>query len=60
MQFGRAPEVSQGSIGDLRYGPSDANFTTMRLRSGAEAAQCPPNLTNWGRPRADLLRPIAD
>ena len=55
MQFGRVPEVRQGSIGDLRYGPSDANFTTMQLRSGAAAAECPPNLTNWGRPRADLL-----
>ena len=55
MQFGRVPEIKPGSIGDLRYGQSDANFTTMALRSGDAAAQCPPNLTSWGRPRADLL-----
>ena len=55
MQFGRVPEIGRSTIGDLRYGASSANFTTMRLKSGAAAAECPPNLTNWGMPRADLL-----
>ena len=56
MQFGRAPEVADGAITDLRYGNSfRRNFTTMMLRPPAEAARCPANLTAWRPPRADLL-----
>jgi inner membrane protein len=56
LQFGRAPAVSDGEIADLRFGRVGGNFTRMRLRGGTEAAVCPPNLTDWIPPRADLLR----
>jgi inner membrane protein len=56
MQFGRAPQVADGTISDVRYGGSPrGNFTTMILRPPAEAARCPTNLTAWRPPRADLL-----
>ena len=56
MQFGRAPEIADGAITDLRYGNSfRRNFTTMMLRPPAEAARCPANLTAWRPPRADLI-----
>ena len=58
MQFGRAPEVSAGTISDLRYGRTGReNFSAMPVRSPPEAAACPRNLTRWGMPRADLLAP---
>jgi inner membrane protein len=56
MQFGRAPLVAGGEIADLRYGRPGGNFTDMRLLPAEEAARCPPNLTGWTPPRADLLR----
>ena len=56
MQFGRAPEIADGAITDVRYGDgARRNFTTMKLRPPAEAARCPANLTAWRPPRADLL-----
>jgi len=56
LQFGRAPEISGGSIADARYGGTARdNFSSMVLRPGAEAARCPANLTTWGLPRGDLL-----
>jgi inner membrane protein len=56
LQFGRAPEISDGTISDARYGgTSRGNFTTMALKPPAEAARCPANLTAWTPPRADLL-----
>jgi hypothetical protein len=56
LQFGRAPEISDGTISDARYGgTSRGNFTTMALKPSAEAARCPANLTAWTPPRADLL-----
>ena len=56
LQFGRAPEISEGTISDARYGgTSRGNFTTMALKPPAEAARCPANLTAWTPPRADLL-----
>jgi len=56
MQFGRAPEMAEGAIGDLRYGGARReNFSTMRLPPSDQAARCPPHLTGWGMPRADLL-----
>jgi inner membrane protein len=56
LQFGRAPQISDGAISDLRYGGSPrGNFTTMILRTPSEAALCPANVTAWRPPRADLL-----
>ena len=56
MQFGRAPQVANGTISDVRYGSSPrGNFTTMILKPPLEAARCPANLTAWRPPRADLL-----
>ena len=58
MQFGRAPQLDERSISDLRYGNiGRENFSAMPLRTPAEGGECPRNLTNWGMPRADLLRP---
>ncbi len=55
LQFGRAPEIDGRTISDLRFGgTARANFSTMPLGAGEEGA-CPPNLTRWGIPRADLL-----
>jgi inner membrane protein len=59
MQFGRAPELTERSISDLRYGDTGReNFSAMPLRSAREPSACPRNLTRWGLPRADLLRPV--
>ena len=56
MQFGRAPMFGDGEIYDLRFDNGDRdNFTAMKLYAHAEAAGCPPNLTSWAMPRADLL-----
>jgi inner membrane protein len=58
MQFGRAPQLDDRAISDLRYGGSGrANFSAMPLRTLPEGASCPRNLTRWGMPRADLLGP---
>jgi inner membrane protein len=58
LQFGRAPVIGQGEITDFRFGGAARdNFTTMQLSVGPEAGRCPPNLTDWGRPRRDLLSP---
>jgi inner membrane protein len=59
MQFGRAPRLDEREIADLRYGNiGRENFSAMPLRPLPEAASCPRNLTRWGMPRADLLRPL--
>lgn len=56
LQFGRAPEIAEGTISDLRYGGVPrGNFTTMALDPPADGARCPANLTAWRPPRADLL-----
>jgi hypothetical protein len=56
MQFGRAPDFDERAIGDLRYGGATReNFSLMLLPKGEQAAVCPPHLTHWGMPRADLL-----
>jgi inner membrane protein len=55
LQFGRAPAIGDGRIGDLRYGgEGQRNFTSMPIgpRPGGE---CPAYLTSWRPPRADLL-----
>ena len=55
LQFGRAPEIRENVISDLRYsGPDRPNFTTMPIGSRPGGA-CPRHLTNWRPPRADLL-----
>ena len=56
LQFGRAPAMTNDHIVDARFGGADAgNFTSMRLLDSTLAKVCPPHLTNWGMPRADLL-----
>jgi inner membrane protein len=55
LQFGRAPMVRDGEILDLRFDRGGDNFTAMRLRPPGEASHCPPHLTHWDLPRADLL-----
>jgi inner membrane protein len=61
MQFGRAPEISDHAIGDLRYGGATRdNFSMMALTTGGHPEACPPHLTHWGMPRADLLAPAAN
>jgi inner membrane protein len=54
LRFGRAPVIEGESIFDLRFSDRPGReFSDMRLiaRDG-----CPPNVPNWGMPRADLLR----
>ena len=55
LQFGRAPVLRGGEILDLRFDRGGDNFTSMRLRPAPQAAVCPPNLTSWQPPRADLF-----
>lgn len=56
MQFGRAPELGTRTIGDFRYGgATHDNFSTLRLEADERTWACPPNLTRWAMPRADLL-----
>lgn len=56
MQFGRAPSLEDGVISDLRFGgTSRDNFSEMAVPGGGDRSACPPNLTRWGMPRADLL-----
>jgi inner membrane protein len=56
LQFGRAPALGDDAIGDFRFGGvSRGNFTTMPLTPPAAASACPPHITHWGKPRADLL-----
>jgi inner membrane protein len=61
LQFGRAPEVGGRAIGDLRYGgAARENFSRMLLPADPRGTACPPHLTHWGLPRADLLAPNVD
>ena len=56
LQFGRAPEMTETTISDVRYGGVPrGNFTTMVLKPPAEAARCPAHLTAWRPPRQDML-----
>jgi inner membrane protein len=56
LQFGRAPEVRDNVMSDLRYsGPDRANFTTMPIGQWSSGA-CPRHLTDWRPPRTDLLQ----
>ena len=59
LQFGRVPHVADGMIADLRFEhPVGQNFTPMAIDSGAPG--CPSFVTNWERPRRDVLLPAAD
>jgi len=54
LQFGRAPFVRDGTIADLRFESGmRGNFTAMAVTG--EDRGCPPALTSWARPRADVL-----
>jgi hypothetical protein len=55
MQYGRAPLLRDGILEDARYDrPGSRNFTTLPL-APSPRAECPPYLTSWTPPRADLL-----
>jgi hypothetical protein len=55
LQFGRAPEIRDNVISDLRYsGPDRPNFTTMPIGQWS-SGNCPRHLTDWRPPRAALL-----
>jgi inner membrane protein len=56
LQFGRAPFFDDDVLADLRFaqGARD-NFTAMRVPG--PAGNCPPHVTSWALPRADLLAP---
>lgn len=55
LRFGRAPELRGGAIADARFGGlARDNFSAMPLAPAGGG--CPPNLPEWGMPRADLLR----
>ncbi|MEO5817104.1 MAG: metal-dependent hydrolase [Gemmatimonadaceae bacterium] len=57
LQFGRAPVLSADVIADYRFGGvSRGNFSEMDLTPSGTAPSCPEHLTNWSKPRADLLR----
>jgi hypothetical protein len=55
MQFGRAPVLGGTQISDLRFERGADNFTALAVAEGARG--CPPHLTSWAPPRADLLAP---
>jgi inner membrane protein len=53
LQFGRAPVTRNGEIVDVRFDTGiGANFTAMRI---AGESACPPHMTRWTAPRAELL-----
>ena len=57
LQFGRAPFMNDGWIADARFGGSGrGNFSAMPV-ADRSAAECPPHLTDWDLPRADVLQP---
>jgi hypothetical protein len=48
--------MGNDAIVDYRFGGEGrGNFTSMTLLDPALAKVCPPHLTNWEMPRADLL-----
>ena len=54
LQFGRVPFVRDGTIADLRFeNRGRGNFTAMAV--SGEDRPCPPALTDWDLPRADVL-----
>ena len=56
LQFGRVPYVRDGWIADARFGGvGRGNFTAMRVADDGSGRNCPPHLTDWDLPRADVL-----
>jgi inner membrane protein len=56
LQFGRAPDLRDGWIADARFGGANpGNFTAMQVADATPAGDCPPHLTDWDLPRADVL-----
>jgi inner membrane protein len=56
LQFGRAPSMRDGWIADARFGGQGrGNFSAMQVADVRSARDCPPHLTNWDLPRADVL-----
>lgn len=54
FQFGRVPYLDGRRLLDLRFeNPLGDNFSAMRVDS--QRTGCPPNLTEWTPPRADML-----
>jgi len=53
LQFGRVPFVRDGTIADLRFESRRGNLTAMAVTG--EDRTCPPAMTSWGLPRADVL-----
>jgi inner membrane protein len=56
LQFGRVPVIDGEWIADARYGGSGrGNFSAMRIAPSRSGSDCPPHLTAWRYPRADVL-----
>lgn len=56
LQFGRAPFIRQGALVDLRFeNGTRGNFSAMPLGPAGDIVSCPPYVTPWATPRADLL-----
>ncbi len=63
LQFGRAPRIQNDWIADARYGGTGrGNFSAMplgeRIAPARSGSDCPPHLTPWRLPRADILPDI--
>jgi len=57
LQFGRAPSMRDGWIADARFGGQGlGNFSAMQVADDRSARECPPHLTDWDLPRADVLQ----
>jgi hypothetical protein len=57
LQFGRAPALTPSEISDLRFeSGARQNFTTLQLQPAGAPRGCPPYMTSWAMPRADLLQ----
>jgi inner membrane protein len=54
LQFGRSPHLKDGALLDVRFERGGDNFTRLEVEPGRG---CPPALTSWTPPRADLLPP---
>lgn len=54
LQFARAPYLAAARAADLRYeSPVRDNFSALELRP--PSPDCPANLTDWEKPRRDVL-----
>lgn len=56
LQFGRAPFIRHGALVDLRFeNGTRGNFSALPLGPAGDIVRCPPYITPWATPRADLL-----